>query len=514
MSNAQSLLRSLVIYAICIPLAVFLGYQLPSFFQDQLSFITVTAVLAMLCAPLLLRFHHLLMVLSWNLMAILFFLPGRPQVWLAAIALSFAISLLQRILNKEMPTIHVPALTWPLIVMGLVVLGTAMLTGGIGVQALGGSVYGGRRYFYIALGIIGYFALVLQRIPRERAMLYMGLYFLGSVSGLIGDLVPLLGTKLPQIYLVFPPSEMYYEGSSWGVTRLGGCAVASWGIFAFMLAKYGVRGIFLDGKPWRLLAFLFFSGIGLLGGFRSSLIQFILVFTLLFFLEGMHRTRLFPTLLLAGTLAGSVIVPFAQHLPPAVQRSMAFLPMPIDPVVRQDAEGSSEWRLSMWKAMLPKVPQYLWLGKGLGFTPEDMSFAVSQATLHPLSEDEWGSALAGDYHNGPLSVIIPFGIWGMIVWIWFQVAGLRVLYRNYRYGDPSLRTINTFLLASYIGRSLLFWLIFGGFYGDLVQYTGLLGLSVSLNGGVAKTAPAPVKAGVPSERFTGVLPQPRPAFGR
>jgi len=291
-------------------------------------------------------------------------------------------------------------------------------------------------------------------------------------------------------------------------------AVASGGVFAFMLAKYGIRGIFLDGKPWRLLAFLFFTGMGLLGGFRSALIHFIMVFTVLFFLEGMHRTKLLPALLLAVALAGAVVVPFARQLPPAVQRSMAFLPVPIDPMVRLDAEGSSEWRLSMWKALLPQVPQYLLLGKGLAFTQEDMAFAISQTSLRPLTEDERESALAGDYHNGPLSVIIPFGLWGMIVWIWFQVAGLRVLYNNYRYGEQGLRTVNSFLLAGYIGRSLLFWLIFGSFYAELVQYAGLLGLSVSLNGVVARPALSPVNEEEAAKGVPNFLRRPRPAFGR
>src|SRR6267378_2262262 len=108
MSNVDSILRSLVIYAVCIPLAVFLGYQLPSVFLDRGSFITVTIVLVLLCLPLLIRFHYPLMLLSWNMGAVLFFLPGRPNLWFATIAISFAISFTQRILNKEMRSISVP----------------------------------------------------------------------------------------------------------------------------------------------------------------------------------------------------------------------------------------------------------------------------------------------------------------------------------------------------------------------------------------------------------------------
>jgi hypothetical protein len=54
-----------------------------------------------------------------------------------------------------------------------------------------------------------------------------------------------------------------------------------------------------------------------------------------------------------------------------------------------------------------------------------------------------------------------FGIWGMIAFLWFSVAGINVLYCNYRYGDASLRTANTFLLATFVVRFLLFMTVSG-----------------------------------------------------
>jgi len=83
MSNVHSILRSLIIYAICIPLAVFLGYVL-SDPLDRGSFVTVAVVLSVLCAPVLIRFHYPLMLLSWNMIAVLFFLPGQPQLFFHA----------------------------------------------------------------------------------------------------------------------------------------------------------------------------------------------------------------------------------------------------------------------------------------------------------------------------------------------------------------------------------------------------------------------------------------------
>jgi len=89
--------------------------------------------------------------------------------------------------------------------------------------------------------------------------------------------------------------------------------------------------------------------------------------------------------------------------------------------------------------------------------------------------------LAGDYHNGPLSVLIPFGIWGLAAFVWLMVAGARFLYTNFREGAPELRQINAFLLALFLARILFFCFVFGTLHGDLYHFAGILGLSVALN---------------------------------
>jgi len=100
--------------------------------------------------------------------------------------------------------------------------------------------------------------------------------------------------------------------------------------------------------------------------------------------------------------------------------------------------------------------------------------------------------LAGDYHNGPLSVIIPFGIWGAATFLWFLIAALRVLYRNYRYGNPQFKTLNTFLLATFVIRAFMFFVIVGGFYGDMMYFVGIVALNISINGGVARPVRQPL----------------------
>src|SRR5262245_33771950 len=163
MTSAHSILRSLIVYAVCIPLAIFLGYLLSNPLNPT-SFVTMAALLGLLCAPLLIRYHYPLMLLSWNVAAVVFFLPGRRQFWFATIAISFLISFTHRIMNKEVRAIRVPQLSRPILAIGVVVAVTGMMTGGFGMRSLGGESYGGKRYLSIFVPILGYFALTAHRI--------------------------------------------------------------------------------------------------------------------------------------------------------------------------------------------------------------------------------------------------------------------------------------------------------------------------------------------------------------
>ena len=102
--------------------------------------------------------------------------------------------------------------------------------------------------------------------------------------------------------------------------------------------------------------------------------------------------------------------------------------------------------------------------------------------------------LAGDYHSGPLTVLIQFGIWGLIAWIWLLAAGLRALYLNFRLGDGYLKDINRLLLAYFLARIVFFFVIFGSFYSDVPQFCGILGLSMSLNNGIRRLRKVPQPA--------------------
>jgi O-antigen ligase len=237
------------------------------------------------------------------------------------------------------------------------------------------------------------------------------------------------------------------------------------------------------------------AAVGLLGGFRSYLAQILLILAALFIVEGLHRTRYLP-MLLGVTLLGAVIVlPQAQKLPLVMQRSMAFLPGNFDPAARESASNSTEWRLVMWTQVWPDVPRYLFRGKGFGLDSGDL-YLAGVAERRYQSEALAGTITAGDYHNGPLSILIPLGIYGMIAFVWFLIAAMRVLHLNWKYGDPAHQRVNALLLAAFVAHAIFFFVGFGAISSDMVVFVGLLGLGVALNGADAYQ-PAPVEEVAP-----------------
>src|SRR5688500_5374499 len=111
MSNSSLTSRTLVMFSVAIPLAIFLGYLLAE--PDRLNSVRIVGlVFGVLSIPIFLRWHHPLVIFTWNAAISAFFLPGRPGFWMVFAGISFGITVLNCILNKEQRFQHVPALTW------------------------------------------------------------------------------------------------------------------------------------------------------------------------------------------------------------------------------------------------------------------------------------------------------------------------------------------------------------------------------------------------------------------
>lgn len=483
MASTFAVTRKHLIFGICLPLALLLGYLLADA-QDPVSILIVACAIIGLTIPLLMKWYHPLLVLAWNMNAMLA-LPGRPTLWAIMAFVGLLVVVLNRsVTDEEGRFSPVPTLTYPLLAFAFVVVVTAAATGGINLGVLRSGAMGGKNYFYLLAAIAGFFVLSSKSIPPGRAGFYAALFFLPGIMAAAGRVAAWIGPAADFVYLMFPPDfdmqSAEVAGLSMSAARLGGVAIAASLVFFWLLARVGAGGVFDLGRPWRLGLFLGLFFASTLGGYRSIAIYMLLTFTALFFLEKLWRTRAMFILLAGLIVGGSLLAAFATKLPFTVQRTLSFLPIKVDPAVRVSADNSSTWRVEMWQEAVKRVPTYLFRGKGYSLSADEMYMAA--VAVYSGHTDSWaGSLAAGDYHNGPLSLLITFGIYGFVTFAWLIIAGIRYLYSAYQNSPPELRQINALLLACFAARAVFFFLVYGAIAQDLAIFTGLLGLSVALN---------------------------------
>jgi hypothetical protein len=492
MTNPSHAIKVLITYSVIIPVAILIGYLL----SDPLTYGTMGVVGflgLLLLSPVFIKWHYPIMLMAITCPIACFFLPGNPPLAQVMVLLSFGIAIVERAMNSEQRFIPARAMVWPLVFTLIMAYMTARLTGGIGLKSLGGGgaeggVGGGKKYIELFIGIAAFFALTSRGIPRERRKLYLAMYMLGGLPSFIGDLYPVLPGPLKYINLLIPPTSVAGNGLA---ARLGSFGITGSVIVNYMLARYGLRGIFLGARAFRMVFFLGSLYVSLMGGFRIALVTDVVIFTMFFFLEGLHRTRLLPIAILLLIIGAGLVIPFSRDLPHSIQRTLSFLPLDVDPDVKMDAEGSAQWRYDMWHDLWPKVPGYLLLGKGYALTAADYQFMGSGqfAYSHTLDKSSTGLAVAGDYHNGPLSTLIPFGVWGAIAIVWLLAAAVFVTYKNFKYSDPELQTANTYFFVISIWHIICFFFVFGAFTDDVFFIGRTIGFSIALNWGVRVLKP-------------------------
>jgi O-antigen ligase len=488
--NAVGLPRSLVVYTIVLPLALLVGFLLatPEAFK---SIALVGLLIVALCIPVFLRWHQTLLILAWNANITLSFLPGKPNLWMIFAGIGLGIIVLNCILDKRSQFQHVPSVTWSLLFLLAVVFVTGKLTGGIAFRSLGASTYGGKKFVFIFAAIIGYFALSSQRVEPRRVSTLSSAFFLSGLTGVASNLIYFAGPAFYFLYLIFPVDyalgyavdDLTIGSTSARIGRLPGASAAGMAGLFFLLLRYGIRGLLDVTKPWRFIMAIVLLGCSLLGGFRSVVLIVAVLVLVQFYFEGLFRSRLAIYVLLAGVAGIGLFLPVVKHMPLSVQRSISLLPVEVDTAARAQAEGSLEWRLEMWQILLKQIPQYFWVGKGYAIDPTDLYFAQESAR-RGLAKDYEGAIVAGDYHSGPLSILIPFGIFGLVAFLWFVFASIRLLYRNHVFSEDKLRMINTFLLAYFVCRTIFYFVGFGALHSDLQMFVGIVGLSIAINGGV------------------------------
>src|SRR5712671_6857311 len=114
MARAIHIPRSHLIMALCLPLAVVLGYFLAEPL-DSGSMGVVVFVLTILAVPIMMKWYHPLLVLSWNIGITPIFLPGQPQLWMCLSLAGLLFAVLNRAVSPDMKFSYVPSITHSLL---------------------------------------------------------------------------------------------------------------------------------------------------------------------------------------------------------------------------------------------------------------------------------------------------------------------------------------------------------------------------------------------------------------
>src|SRR5439155_10723931 len=112
---------------------------------------------------------------------------------------------------------------------------------------------------------------------------------LSAATVAVGELAVVVSPAFYFIFLIFPVGSAGLQAiaadpaaRSGFDTRISGLAPAGSAIYLLMLCRYGIQELFSWRRAGRLLLFLFFLFVAMLGGFRSMVILFLLTFCILF----------------------------------------------------------------------------------------------------------------------------------------------------------------------------------------------------------------------------------------
>jgi len=393
----------------------------------------------------------------------------------------------------------------------LVYLLTVFLRNPVGVEALGAAKVGGKPYFDVFIGFASYW--VLSRAvatPREAfflPLLMVGVAFGEFVLNFIARRFPFTAGPLTKLYSgisALETGEVQVAAAGEPMSRqaymMSMGTYASLAAFSFWRPFTVINPLYLP----RFLIFLCAAYAILLSGFRSAFAGMMAAFLIgSYFRRGtveVVRAGMLglPLLVLVILLQGTLF-----DLPMPAQRALSFLPGKWDYAAREQASGSTEWRVVMWKAMLTgnKYIENKWLGDGFGFTRHQLDVMNANLLTGDNATQQENLLISGGVHSGPVSAIRFVGYVGLGLFLIFAVLVARRAAQLIRRCEKT----PFYFLAFFIGIPAVwfpvnFVFIFGS-YGDdlsgLLMTVGMLKLlenSLDAHEANPRQAPVPIAA--------------------
>jgi hypothetical protein len=372
---------------------------------------------------------------------------------------------------------------WLLIVLGYLI--TVFVRNPVGVEALGSDRVGGKPYFDVVVATLACWVLSRSVASPAEAMWVPLLGVAGNAfvawinsvayrfPGLVGPISRLYGgiaaAENPDAYV---PTD--------GSGRMSHFQGVGGALFTFCCARWATGSLLNPFFLGRTFVFLLSIWLVLMSGFRSALMGcFLIYLATTYFRRGI--VDVVRVVIIFGTVLTLLIVMQGRviNLPFAAQRTLSFLPGQWDYAAKSQAEGSTEWRVEMWKAMLTgnKYIENKWLGDGFGFTRYQLQIMAANARTGNNADQQENLMISGGVHNGPISTIRFVGYVGLALFLvlLFLVSYRAALLIRRSEGTPFYTMTLLWSVPSFL-QPIAFIFIFGAYEGDLPNLIFSIGM--------------------------------------
>ena len=359
----------------------------------------------------------------------------------------------------------------------------------IGIKLLGGTGWGGRKYFTVLMASFGMLLLNsfpgitwadLQKVPL--------LYFLGAfvdiIPGTISTLVP---ATAPYIFRVYSGVNLSEYGSTLrgnfseeaGVTRIGQLSQVGKAIGLVTLCYIPPNTWLALNRLWALPAVLLGGILCAASGFRSTVVGY----SVAFFGAIYTTLRSGALFLLPLPTLAALVIALTQgtvfNYPLALQRGLSFLPGQWEAKATVEANSSSEFREKMktlfYKEYFEKAPL---IGQGYHYDPNLAKTAtdIYLATIERRADagDEFASVRnyieQRQPHEGVLHALLVSGSLGIFFFSAFCLGLIFYAWRSIIHTPPNdITPIQTWCFALLLAQLVAFFLLFGDYTNFLIQ---------------------------------------------
>ena len=359
----------------------------------------------------------------------------------------------------------------------------------IGIKLLGGTGWGGRKYFTVLVASFGMILLNsfpgitwadLQKVPL--------LYFLGAfvdiVPGTISTLVP---ATAPYIFRVYSGVNLSEYGASLrgnfsgeaGVTRIGQLSLVGKAIGLVTLCYIPPKSWLALNRLWALPTVLLGGILCAASGFRGTVVGY----SVAFFAALYTTLRSGALLLLPLPILAGLVIALTQgtvfNYPLALQRGLSFLPGQWESKAALEAGDSSKWREKLktlfYKEYFQKAPL---IGQGYHYDPNlaktatDIYLAIVQRQAE--AGDEFADVRSfiemRQPHEGVLHALLVSGTVGTFFFSAFCFGFIFYAWKSIVHTPPNdITPIQTWCFALLLAQLVTFFLLFGDYTVFLIQ---------------------------------------------